>query len=156
MLIILNDQMDIFVDIFTVIISVCALTATLRKKEFGKFYFIPKNASRRDVWIKLTKSDLYDIQFELEPYENMTSRIDVLYPETDKDQVSDFLEETTSKFEFGSLKENTIVKFRNCNASKIQISFRDKYNNLYTQVVTQEKMSRRCHKNFWNLTFVGT
>lgn len=155
MLYILNNQIDIL-DIFTLIISVFALVANLRKKEFGKFYFIPKNYSRKDIWIKLTKSDLYDIHIVCEPYKNMTLRIDVLKPDASKDEPFEFLKETTPKFEFGSLKENTIIKFRNCTSSKIQISYRDKYNNHYTQCLTQEKISGRWHKNIWNLTFVGT
>ena len=96
MLFILNNQIGIL-DICTLIISVFALLATLRKKGFGKFYFIPKNESRKDVWIRLIKSDLYDIQFICEHYKNMDLRIDVLKPDEDKDEPFVFLKETTPR-----------------------------------------------------------
>ena len=155
MLFILNNQIDIL-DILTLIISLFALTATLRKKEYGKFYFIPKTDTQKEVWVKLIKSDLYDIKFVCEPYKDMVGRIDLLYPDATQNSVWVFLKETKPDFEFGSLKENTIVKFHNCKPTKIHVSYRDKYNNSYSQCITQDNIGRRYHKNFWNLTFVGT
>ena len=155
MLLILNNQIDLL-DIFTFIISVIALTATLRKKEYGRFYFIPKNENRNDIWLKVIKSDLYDLRFICEPYKNMQCRINLYDCNAGTDSVIEFPNESKPIFEIGLLKENTIVKFRNCNSSQIHIEFKDKYNNRYTQNVTQEKVAERCHKNIWNLTFVGT
>ena len=67
MLCILNNQINLL-DIFTFIISVFALIATLRKKEFGKLYFIPKDEDGNHIWGKVIKSDLYDLKFICEPY----------------------------------------------------------------------------------------
>lgn len=147
------------IDIISVIalcISIVALVATLRKKEYGVFYFIPKKENRPHVWIKLIKSDVYDVKFSCEPYKNMNTRIDLLYPESNEDSVWDFISETNPSFEFGSLSENTIVKFRSCDSRIIHITFRDKYNNYYKQTLTQNHVEKRYHKNFWNLTFVGS
>lgn len=155
MLFILNNQIDIL-DIFTLIISLMALTATLRKKEFGKFYFMPKKEINDDIWIRLIKSDLYELRFICEPYSNMQCRINLFNPDDSKDLVLEFPKETKPIFEIGLLKENTIVKFRNCKSTIIHIEFKDKYNNLYSQKLTQEKIFKRFHKNIWNLTFVGS
>lgn len=153
--IILNYQVDVL-DVFTLVISILALCATLRKKEFGRFYFIPKNENRNDVWIKSIKSDLYDLKFTCEPYSNMNLSIILIIPNTEKETFYGFLKETKPIIEIASIKENTIVKFVNCSSTKIHIEFKDKYDNHYTQSFTQEKINRRFHKNFWNLTFVGS
>ncbi|MES2239004.1 MAG: hypothetical protein V4497_01965 [Bacteroidota bacterium] len=151
----MNYQIDLL-DIFTLLISVIALIATLRKKEFGKFYFIPKKENQKDIWIKLIKSDLYDLKFICEPYKDMKCRINLYDCNTQTDSTIDFPTETEPIFEIGLLKENTIVKFRTCNSSQIHIEFKDKYNNHYTQNLTQERISERRQNNIWNLTFVGT
>ncbi len=155
MLFTINNQIDIL-DIITLVISLIALAATLRKKEFGKFYFISKKDSKNDIWIKLIKSDLYDLKFVCEPYTNMACRINLFNPDDDTDLVLEFPTETKPIFEIGLLKQNTTVKFRSCNSSTIHIEFKDKYNNHYSQKLTQEKIFERFHKNFWNLTFVGS
>ena len=155
MLCILNTQIDLL-DIFTLIVSVIALIATLRKKEFGKLYFIPKNEDQKHIWVKVLKSDLYDLKFICEPYVNMMCRINSYDCNTEKDTTLFFIKETKPIFEIGLLKENTILKFTHCNSTQIHIEYKDKYNNIYTQNLTQEKISKRCHKNIWNLTFVGT
>jgi hypothetical protein len=155
MLFIVNNQIDLL-DIFTFIISVIALTATLRKKEFGRLYFIAKNEQRKDPWLKVIKSDLYDLKFICEPYKNMQCRIDLYDCDNENKSVFSFPTEKNPTFEIGLLKENTIIKFTNCNSSQIHIEYKDKYNNHYSQNLTQEKISKRRHKNIWNLTFVGT
>ena len=142
-------------DIFTLLISFFALFATLRKKEFGKFYFVPKDNPNQHVWIKVMKSDIYDLKFTCEPYTNMIYRIDFYHPEIKDDNVI-FRNEVNPTFEIGLLTQNTTVKFSSCKSSKIQVEYSDKYNNKYIQIVTQEKISKRRHKNFWNLTFVGS
>mgnify|MGYP003611949954 CR=1 FL=1 len=154
MLIILNYKIDIL-DIFTMLISIIALLSTLRKKEYGKFYFIPKNEKEDPIWIKLIKFDLYDLKFSCEPYTNMNCRIDIIDPETQAQSFWCFPSEIKPTFEIGFLKQNTIIKFTHCKSSKINIEFQDKYNNKYSQILTQNNMSKRLHKNFWNLTFVG-
>jgi hypothetical protein len=155
MLCILKNQIDLL-DIFTLIISVIALIATLRKKEFGKLYFIPKNEDQKHIWVKVLKSDLYDLKFICEPYMDMKCRINSYDSNTEKDSTLYFIDETKPIFEIGLLKENTILKFTHCSSSQIHIEYKDKYNNSYTQNLTQEKISTRYHKNVWNLTFVGT
>jgi hypothetical protein len=155
MLLSINNQIDIL-DIITLIISLVALVATLRKKEFGKFYFTPKKDKKSDIWIKLIKSDLYDLKFVCEPYKDMLCRINLVNPDDGTDLVLEFPSETKPIFEIGLLKQNTTVKFRSCNSSVIHVEFKDTYNNHYSQKLTQEKISERFHKNFWNLTFVGS
>jgi len=152
---ILNTQIDLL-DILALIISVIALAATLRKKEYGKFYLIPKNDTQKEVWVKLIKSDIYDVKIICEPYTGMSGRIDLLYPDAEKDSVWVFISELKPDFEFGSIKADTIIKFHNCKSTKFHVTFRDKYNNLYSQCISQDDIGRRYHKNIWNLTFVGT
>ena len=155
MLCIINYKIDI-VDIFTLIISIFALVATLRKKEFGKLYFVVKNKNNDDLWIRSIKSDLYELKITCEPYTNMSCRINLRYENEDKDSVLAFLSETEPIIQKASLKANTTIKIRGCNSSKIHIEYKDKYNNHYVQELTQEKISKRRQINIWNLTFVGT
>ncbi len=154
MLLIYNIKIDIL-DVFTLLISFIALTATLRKKEFGLLYFIPKTQSEQHVWIKVIKSDIYDLKFTCEPYKKMSCRIDFYHP-INPNNTFFFLDEINPKFEIGLLAENTTVKFSNCKSSIIHAEFKDKYNNKYKQTITQEIISKRRHENFWNLTFVGS
>ncbi len=153
-LLIFNNGVDL-ISILALVISLIALVSTLRKKEFGKFYYIPINESKSDIWIKLIKNNIYDLNITCESYEGMSSRINIYCPDGGKDTVF-FIDKTSPKFELASLKENSIIKFRNCNSNKFKIRFRDRYNNLYSQNMTQKKINERHHKNFWNLTFVGT
>lgn len=155
MLFTLNTKIDLL-DILTLIISVLALTATLRKKEYGKFYLIPKNDTQKEVWIKLIKADIYNVKFKCKPYARMKCRIDLLHPDASKDSALASISELKPSFECGSIKANTIVKFNNCKSTKIHVTFSDKYNNFYSQCITQDDIGRRYHKNIWNLTFVGT
>lgn len=152
---ILIKQIDI-VDILAIAISIIALIATIRKKEFGKFYFQILDKNNNEIWLKVIKSDIYDIKFICEPYKNMSCKINILNEYNDKDFVLDFPTEKKPIVQVGLLKENTILKFINCNSTKIHIEFKDKYNNRYSQELLQNKISDRKHKNIWNLTFVGT
>ena len=154
MLCIINYKIDI-IDIFTLAISIFALIATLRKKEFGKFYFINKNNENDDIWIKVIKSDLYDLKIICEPYTNMSCRIKIR-KENDDNEEPFFPTESNPIVYLGLLKVNSILKFRGCNSSKVRIEYKDKYNNLYSQEMTQNKITERKHNNIWNLTFVGT
>ena len=150
-----NNNIDIL-DIFTLVISVIAFTATLRKKEFGTFYYINKSEEKSDIWIKLIKSDMYNLKLTCEPYSNMKLTIVVYDPEKDKESVLAFANEDKPIVEAAEIKENSIVKFRNCKTSSIHIEYKDRYNNHYCQKLKQQKINTRIHKNFWNLTFVGT
>lgn len=144
------------IDVLAFTLSLCAFIATLRKKEYGKFFLIPKNEMQQEYWIKIIKSDLYELKFCIEPYKNMKARIDVLYPNAEKDSFLFFPEEPNPDFEIGLLTEGTIIKFHNCKTEKIKISFRDKYNNHYSQTILKNSISKRCQKNIWNLTFTGS
>jgi hypothetical protein len=153
--IIINNQIDIL-DIFTLCISIVALLATLRKKGYGKFHLVLSNNKKNGIWIKLIKSDIYEVKLTCEPYDGMAGKICLLYPDTENDSFYDFINELNSEVEFGSIKVDTILKLKYCESTKIYISFRDKYNNLYYQWINQNKISRRIHKNMLNLTFTGT
>ena len=155
MLFIVNFKIDI-IDIFTLAISIVALLATLRKKEFGKLYFQVLDQNNEDIWLKVIKSDLYDVKIICEPYKDMSCRIKILNEYDDKDSVLSFPNETNPIVQVGLLKVNTILKFRGCNSTKIHIQYKDKYNNLYRQALNQNNISERKHKNIWNLTFVGS
>jgi|APLak6261690433_1056193.scaffolds.fasta_scaffold08286_2 hypothetical protein len=155
MIFILNYKVDI-VDVFTLSISIIALIATLRKKEFGKLYFIPKSNENEDLWIQVIKSDLYDVKITCEPYKNMSGRIKILKENSETETVLAFPKETKPTVEIAILKVNTILKFRGCNSSRIQIQYKDKYNNCYSQEMTQNDIGKRRHRNIWNLTFVGS
>jgi hypothetical protein len=143
-------------DVFTLIISIIALLATIRKKDYGTFYFISKKEKQDNTWIKVIKSDLYDLKITFEPYKNMQLRITMYNPEDNSESLLDFIKEVQPIFELGFLKENCTLKLNSCNCSIIHIEYRDKYNNLYRQSLTKNKISKRTHINFWNLTFVGS
>lgn len=150
---IINYKIDIL-DIVTLFISIIALISSLRKREFGKLYFIPKE-SRKDIWLKVIKSDLYELEIIFEPYNNMNFKIKVYDYDKDEDSLRSFQEEVKPIFKMAELKQNSIIKFINCNSSRIHIEYRDKYNNLYSQNLTQTKIDKRLHKNIWNITFSG-
>ncbi|MFY7739249.1 MAG: hypothetical protein ACOVQC_01925 [Flavobacterium sp.] len=150
---IINYKIDIL-DIVTLFISIIALISSLRKREFGKLYFIPKE-SRKDIWLKVIKSDLYELEIIFEPYSNMNFKIKVYDNDKDEDSLISFQEEIKPIFKMAELKQNSIIKFINCNSRRIHIKYRDKYNNLYSQNLTQTKIDKRLHKNIWNITFSG-
>lgn len=143
-------------DILALLISIIALVSTLRKKEFGKFFLIQKNDPNKDVWVKVIKSDIYEVKFICEPYKGMKCRIDRLEENSKAELAPVFIKEANPTYEFGILKSNTIVKFHNCNSTMIHVTFRDKFNNLYSQHISRNKASRRNHKNILNLTFTGS
>ena len=155
MLDIINSKIDLL-DIYTLMISVIALIATLRKKEFGKFYFVIKNVEKNEIWLQVVKSDLYDLQIICEPYKKMSCRINILKESDTKESVIAFPDEEKPIVHFALLKVNTIIKFKGCYSSKIHIQYKDKFNNLYRQEMDQNKIAERKHVNIWNLTFVGS
>ena len=145
-----------FLDIFTLTISIIALIATLRKKEFGKLYFITKIQANDHILIQVIKSDLYDLKIVCEPYKNMSFTILIQKENETEFKLFSFPNETKPIIEIGLLQTNTILKFKSCNSSKVQIQYKDKYNNHYKQEMSQNDISERKHINIWNLTFVGS
>jgi len=93
---------------------------------------LSQNENQNHIWVKVLKSDLYDLKFICEPYTKMKCRINLYDCNTEKDSTLFFIDETNPRFEIELLKENTILKFTHCTSSKIQIEYKDKYNNSYT------------------------
>jgi hypothetical protein len=53
-------------------------------------------------------------------------------------------------------KENTIIKIANNKDLNIRISFKDRYNNRYYQILTIKEITNRKQINKLNLTFGGS
>lgn len=145
------------IDFLALLISVFALISTLRKKEFGKFVYVEinkKNVSN-DVWLKIIKSDIYDISFKIKSNHPVNSRVKLFYPNK-TETVLYFLSDNQFDFKISELKASEKIEFTNFNFQQIKISFTDKYNNKYSQILFSDKIKKRYHLNFWNLTFVGS
>lgn len=154
MLFILSNEIGI-VDVLALIISLFALFATLRKKEYGKFWFLEiKENSKSYIIIHLIKSDVYEVKIQFEPYANLNILTEII--QDDNDTSSLFANEPKPYNYISKLKEGSVLRFKQCKSSKIHITFRDKYNNSYSQKLTMDSISKRYHKNFWNLTFFGS
>lgn len=148
-----NLQKDIgVIEIFTLLISVSALIGTLRKKEYGKFWFVEIKENLKDlIIIHLIKSDVYEVKISFEPYKNLKILVEVI----DENRAI-FADELKPYIEIGNLKQGCALSFNECHSRKIYIEYRDKYNNLYRQILTKSSITERLHKNIWNLTFVGS
>lgn len=146
------------ISVFALLISIFALVATLRKKDFGTFYFVPllEEKYKNCVWLKLIKSDVYDITIIIEKSVNLNCRLEFYNPDTDKVEIVAFLDNNNNNCKIGHLKANTILKFTHCGSNKISFTYNDKYNNKYTQSVKENILKRRFHINFYNLSFVGS
>lgn len=146
------------ISLFALLISIFALASTLRKKEFGAFFYVPliEESLKNDIWLKLIKSDVYKINILIEDKIQKQYRLATNCPNTEKDSVIAFLDSSNNNCQVGHLKSNTILKFTNCTSSKISITYYDKYDNRYTQSLVKGVLSKRCHTNFYNLTFVGS
>ena len=145
------------VDIFTLVISISALIATLRKKEFGTIVFVDINNEnvRNDIWIKIIKSDIYNVTFKIKSKQTINSRVKLLY--SDKtESVLFFLDNKQISFEIPELKPSERLEITNFTFEEIQIKYIDKYNNRYKQTLKKSKITDRRHINCWNLTFVGS
>ena len=59
---------EIILSITAILISIVSLISTLRKKEYGQFLFIQKEGYIEEVWIRLIKSNIYDINFDFHDY----------------------------------------------------------------------------------------
>lgn len=79
-MILIEYKIGIF-DLIALLISVFALTATLRKKEFGKFVFIKINNPNQgnDVWLKVIKSEIYELTFKIISNSVIDGRIKLEY-----------------------------------------------------------------------------
>ena len=145
------------IDFLALLISVFALISTLRKKEFGKFVYVEINNKnvRNDVWVKIIKSDIYDISFKIKSNLPVNSGVK-LFHDDKSETVLYFLSDNQFDFKISELKASEKIEFTNFNFQQIKISFTDKYNNKYSQILFSDKMKKRYHLNFWNLTFVGS
>jgi hypothetical protein len=150
-----RDMVEIVLSITAIIISVVSLISTLRKKEFGEFLFIQKEDFISEVWIRLIKSNIYDIEFhfidDLQP-----SRIKMLMPGGEKDIPLRFESSRFRSYKHPVFGENSIIKFSSQTDLKIRISFKDRYNNTYFQVLNSKEISNRKQINKLNLTFGGS
>ena len=83
------------------------------------------------------------------------SRVKLFYPDK-SETVLYFLSDNQFNFKISELKASEKIEFTNFNFQQIKISFTDKYNNKYSQILFGDKIKKRYHLNFWNLTFVGS
>jgi len=143
-------------DITAIILSIFAFLATLRKKEYGEFYFVKNKGNNKDILFKTIKSEVFEVI--IQPYLGRDSnvRLILLDPNCSKEKNVNFTSNEDKNFEFGSIKNGTILKVSGQNIKSLQITYKDKYNNKFSQVITKNKISKRSHKNIWNLTFIGS
>jgi hypothetical protein len=145
-------MVGVILSVIAVIISIISLISTLRKKEFGEFLFVQKEGV--EIWIRLIKSDVFDVEFEF--INNIKpSRIKILYPNESKDIPLWFDSSPFSKFNHSLFSDNSIIKINFHSDLKIKISYNDRFNNRYCQIVEPNQISKRKHINFWKLTFGG-
>ena len=145
------------IEFLSLLISISALIATLRKKEFGTIVFVDINNEnvRNDVWIKIIKSEIYNVTFKIKSKQTINSRVKLLY--SDKTESTLFsLNDSQARFNIAALKTDDKLEITNFNFEEIQIKYTDKYNNRYKQTLKKSKITDRRHINCWNLTFVGS
>ncbi|MCF8435195.1 MAG: hypothetical protein K9G37_12035 [Crocinitomicaceae bacterium] len=145
-------MLEITLSITAIIISIISLVSSLRKKEFGKFLFIQKEGYINEVWIKLIKSNIYDIEFHF--IDNIQpKRIKMLSPDSEKDVLLRFESSKHHNFKYSFLNENTIIKITTYSNLNIKILFTDKFNNRFYQVLNSQEITDRKQLNPLNLTF---
>ena len=151
-MILIEYKIGIF-DLIALLISVFALTATLRKKEFGKFVFIKINNPNQgnDVWLKVIKSEIYELTFKIISNSVIDGRIKLEYIDGEQTVIC-FPANSGKNFYLTSLKPGEKIKVSNFNFNKIEIIFKDKYK----QTLYRDSITKRNHVNFLNLTFVGS
>lgn len=145
-----------FFDLIALFLSTIALIATLRKKEFGKFVYIELNSNRkeREFWIKLIKSNVYDVEFTIISKDGFTGRFK-LEKMNENGVPFWFPDDTNKKMNIAMLSENDKIIINCSEFEKIEIRFKDRFENRYFQTIKNKSCSNRRHINFWNLTFVG-
>jgi hypothetical protein len=148
-------MIEIILAITAILISIVSLVSTLRKKEYGQFLFIQKEGFVGEVWIRLIKSNIYDIEFHF--VDNVQpSRIKMFMPGDEKDTPLRFESSKYKNYKNPVFKENTIIKIANNKDLNIRISFKDRYNNRYYQILTIKEITNRKQINKLNLTFGGS
>jgi hypothetical protein len=143
-------------DITAIILSIFAFLATLRKKEYGKFYFVKNKGENKDLLFKLIKSDVFEVKIQPDLSKDSGLRLILLDPNFLDEKNVNFTSYEDKNFEFGSIKNGTLLKVSGQNIKSLQITFKDKYNNKFSQVITKNNISKRSHNNIWNLTFIGS
>jgi hypothetical protein len=148
-------MIDIVLSLIAILISVVSLISTLRKKEYGQFLFIQKEGFTGEIWIKLIKSDIYDIEFLFN--DNIRpSRIKVLTLEDVKDSILYFDSSKYANYKSPVFNENSIIKISLNPEVNIKISYKDRFNNQYYQILTSKEITDRKQINKLNLTFGGS
>lgn len=148
-------MIEIILSITAILISIVSLVSTLRKKEYGQFLVIQKEGFIEDVWIRLIKSNIYDINFDfldgIQP-----SRIKMYMPGDEKDTPLRFENSKFKNYKNPFFQENVIIKIHSHKNLKMKISFKDRYNNKYYQVLNSQEITNRKQINKLNLTFGGS
>ncbi len=148
-------MIEIILSITAILISIVSLISTLRKKEYGQFLFIQKEDFISEVWIRLIKSNIYDIEFNF--VDNVQpSRIKMFMPGDEKDIPLRFESSRYKNYRNPVFKDNVVIKIANHKDLKIKICFKDRYNNRYYQILTTKEITNRKQTNKLNLTFGGS
>jgi hypothetical protein len=148
-------MIEIILSITAILISIVSLVSTLSKKEYGQFLVIQKEGFVGEIWIRLIKSNIYDVEFNyvdcVQP-----SRIKMFMPGDENDTPLRFESSKYKNYKNPVFKENTIIKITNNKDLKIRISYKDRYNNRYYQILTIKDITNRKQINKLNLTFGGS
>ena len=145
--------MDLILSFTAVLISVISLASTLRKKEFGEFLNI-QTEKVSEVWISVVKSNLYDVQFEFIE-KNKPSRISILKLNETKESTLWFDSSIFRDLKIAIAEEYSIIKFTRPDGMKVKIIFKDRYNNIYCQLLDDSKITQRKHLNPLNFSLGG-
>lgn len=143
--------MELIVSILAVLISVISLISTIRKKEFGEFLFV-QTERPSEIWIRVVKSNLYDVCFEFEE-KHKPNRIKILKPNELKDDALWFDSSHFDDFRHAVIDDNSILKLTYRSDLKVQITFCDRFNNKYCQLLDEMGITKRKHLNPFNFTF---
>ena len=112
-------MLEITLSITAIIISIISLVSSLRKKEFGQFLFVQKEDYISEIWIRLIKSNIYDIEFHF--IDNIQPRrIKMFMPDSEKDIPLRFVSSKFNDYKNPFFKEHTIIKI--CRRSSIMCS----------------------------------
>jgi hypothetical protein len=146
--------MELIISILAVLISTISLFSALRKKEFGEFALVQKDGFISEIWIRVIKSNVYEVEFVFLD-EKKASRIKLLNPSDGKDSPLWFNNSTYDNFKIPVAFDNSIFKITNHSGLKIKIKYKDRYNNWYSQQLKYDSISKRKHLNPLNLIFGG-
>ena len=145
-------MIEIILSLTAILISVISLISNLRKKEFGQFLFVQKEDYISEIWIRLIKSNIYDIEFHF--IDNIQPRrIKMFMPDSEKDIPLRFVSSRFKDYKNPFFKEHTIIKILSDSEIKIKIIYKDRYNNRFYQVLNSQEITDRKQLNPLNLTF---